>query len=88
MNKYRKITISEERLLQVVHKFLSDFIPKKNICDIEVDFNTKYGRIVVKLYFSNWTTEDEEYNIQEETLEQIQNYFGVTPWLYTYRDSC
>lgn len=88
MKKYRKITISEERLLQVVKKFLTDFLPQENICDIEIDFNTKYGRIVLKIYFNNRVSEVDEYNIQDEALTQVESYFGVTPWIYTYKENC
>lgn len=80
--------INEKRLIELVERFLN--IRKKSsvVCDYMVDYDFDFDRLVVNIFFKKDTNQAHAFLIQDKLIEDITNFFKLTPFVYTHVGDC
>ena len=80
--------INDKRLVEIIGKFLSIQKKPKMVCGYLVDYDYDFDRLVVNIFFNKNTDQAHEFLIKEKIIEDIENYFKISPFAYSHVGDC
>lgn len=83
-----KYTISDERLIEIIHKFLNRKSKPEVVCDYLVYYDYDFDRIVVNIFYKKNTDHSDRYKIEASVMDKIEHIFGLSPFIYTHIGDC
>ena len=83
-----KYSISDKRLLEVIVKFLNNQTKPEVVCDYLVDYDYDFDRVVVNIFYKKDTDHSLRYVTEVDVMDDIEGFFGISPFIYTHIGDC
>ena len=80
--------ISDKRLINIILKFLNDRTKPKVVCDYLVDYDYDFDRVVVNIFYKKDTDHSLRYKIEVNVIDDIEGFFGISPFIHTHIGDC
>lgn len=80
--------INEKRLLQLIERFLNGRKKPSVVCDYFIDFDSDFDRVVVNIFYKKNTAQAQAFSIEDNIIQDLYDYFRITPFIYTHVGDC
>ena len=74
--------------MEVILKFLNNQTKPDVVCDYLVDYDYDFDRVVVNIFYKKDTDYSLRHKIEVDVMDDIEGFFGISPFIYTHYGDC
>lgn len=83
-----KYTITDKRLVKIIHNFLNRQTKPEVVCNYLIDYDYDWNKIVVDIFFKKNLDQSNRYKIGNGVISELKDFFGISPFVYDHIVKC